>query len=100
MLRQRDTSSADAYRSFLEGLANYSQRTPAAYRLALGHLLKAVGLDPGFVRAHAALAAVYLDIHTIGWYRSPALASYELDRENSRALAECPITRWFGGRRL
>lgn len=55
-----DTSSAEAYRSYLQGLSAGSQMTVPGVAAAVEHLQRAVTTDPTFGAAHAALATYAL----------------------------------------
>ncbi len=83
------TSSADAYRKYLHARYLLRWRRPETLERAAQDLRDAVALDPGFARAHAALAAVYAL-----WIPNTPLANgdaRELSiRSANRALALSP----------
>jgi adenylate cyclase len=54
-----ETDNPQAYDAFLRGWAYYRRNTPDDLARAVPHLEEAIALDPGYSRAHAALAAVY-----------------------------------------
>jgi len=54
-----ETDKPQAYDAFLRGWAYYRRNTPDDLARAVAHLEEAIALDPGYSRAHAALAAVY-----------------------------------------
>jgi tetratricopeptide (TPR) repeat protein len=59
--RRRETSSPDAYDAFLEGWARYRHYTRDDFIKAIPHFERALELDANYGRAHAALAAVYVE---------------------------------------
>jgi TolB-like protein/class 3 adenylate cyclase/rhodanese-related sulfurtransferase len=54
-----ETASQEAYDAFLRGWAYYRRNTPEAFAAAIPYFKQALSLDPGYSRAHAALAAIY-----------------------------------------
>ncbi len=60
----KETDSPAAYDAFLEGWTRYRLFTPDDFVKAIPHLERAIELDPNYSRAHAALAAVYVE----AWY--------------------------------
>ena len=80
----RQTTIPEAYDAFLEGWTRYRQSTPEDLAKAIPHFQRAIQLDPEYSRAHAALAAVYVESWRswssfwlgIGW--QPALQQAEL----------------------
>lgn len=79
----KHTTNPEAYDEFLEGWARYRQSTPEDFAKAIPHFQRAIELDPEYSRAHAALAAVYVESWRswssfwlgIGW--QPALQQAE-----------------------
>jgi TolB-like protein len=53
------TSNTDAHDAYLQGLSFYFRNTPSDNAKAEPHFKRAIELDPGFKRAHTALAKVY-----------------------------------------
>jgi TolB-like protein len=75
-LRSRiETESPEAYDAFLVGWALYRRRTPEDLAKSVSFLDQAVALDPGFGRAHAALAAIYSEGRVRGWEQSLGLTA-------------------------
>ena len=62
-----ETDSPEAYSAYLRGRAHYRIYTPDDFVKAISYLENAIELDPGYARAHAALAAVYWEIGNSGW---------------------------------
>lgn len=54
-----DTTSFDAYDEYLKGWEQYRQQTRESFFTAEQHFKRALELDPGYSRAHAALALIY-----------------------------------------
>lgn len=59
---EAETSSQAAYDAFLRGWAYYRRQSPEAFAAAIPYFEKALDLDPGYGRAHAALAAIYWQV--------------------------------------
>ncbi len=78
----RPVTSVAAYEAFLRGLDHYGRRSREDNRLAREHFEHAVGLDPGFGRAHAGLALVHARLAMDGWSAEPAA---DLDRARVHA---------------
>ncbi len=57
-----ETDIPEAYDAFLLGWELYRRQTPEDGNKAILQLEKAIALDPGYGRAHAALAAAYWDV--------------------------------------
>jgi TolB-like protein len=55
----RDTVNAEARAEFQRGWAMFRENTPRTFALAIKHFDAAVANDSGYLRAHAARAAVY-----------------------------------------
>lgn len=68
---RRGTENVQAYDLFLKGWERYLRQTPDDFRAAIVEFKKAAAIDPGYGRAHAALAAIYWESYTRYW--SPAL---------------------------
>jgi TolB-like protein/DNA-binding winged helix-turn-helix (wHTH) protein/Tfp pilus assembly protein PilF len=56
---ERDTASVEAYDRFLQGQFLYNRRAPGDVERAAAYFREAVGLDPRYARAWAALAGAY-----------------------------------------
>ena len=67
-LAQKDTDSVEAYEAYLKGVAiiDSMRNDPGTFAAALRWFERAVELDPGFSRAHAALAETYIFGSLIG----------------------------------
>jgi len=72
-LGDRGTTSLAAYDAFLQGLAHVRRQTRGDLREGLALLNRAVEIEPGFARAHAALAQVYLIAFRLYWHRDIGL---------------------------
>lgn len=77
-LSQRYTANIEAYDYFLQGQAQFLLNTKESHRRARKLFQQAIGLDPNFARAIAALAMVHLDEFRFKW---------SADSEASRRLA-------------
>ena len=87
-LRSRaETASPEAYDAFLVGWALYRRKTPEDLAKSVSFLEQAVALDPGFGRAHAALAAVYSESRVRGWEQSLGLTAEECWRRAEEHLS-------------
>jgi serine/threonine-protein kinase len=97
----RDTA---AYQAYLQGRFMWNQRSEAALRSAIGHLRRAIELDPAFALAHAALADTYTTLGYLGWdapaatfplARPYALKAIELDPSLSQAHASLAYIKFY-----
>ena len=70
-LAQPPTSSAEAYRAYLQGRFEWSQRSEAGLKRAIERFREAVAIDPKFAAAYSGLADAY---STLGYlsYLAPA----------------------------
>jgi eukaryotic-like serine/threonine-protein kinase len=59
------TVSPEAYEAFLRGRFEYNRRTSSSLHAAVGHLLRAIELDPTYAPAHAALADCFNQFGTL-----------------------------------
>lgn len=84
-LTRRLTDSADAYRAYLQGRYDWSQRSEASLKRAIELFRQAVAIDPQFAAAFSGLADCY---STLGYlsYLSPAESFPEARRHATRAL--------------
>jgi adenylate cyclase len=64
LIERRPTENTEAYTSYLRGRELIRERTEASLRQALGALEQAITLDPGFAKAHAAVATCYTELVT------------------------------------
>lgn len=93
------TLNVAAYDAFLMGWAHYQKRTPDDVGQALFHFKRAVEIDPGFGRAHAALAATYLTGRTHNWISYLGLDSryqaFTLARSHLAKAEEKPSALYY-----
>jgi tetratricopeptide (TPR) repeat protein len=68
------TDSVEAYEAFLQGWALYNQSSPESFAAAVPHFERALEIDPGYTRAHAALASVYWEAWKRFWQRALGLS--------------------------
>ena len=64
-----DTADPVAYDLFLRGWELYQSGDPSKFAAAIEFFEKSIDKDPGFSRAHAMLAAMYLDVIKKGWWQ-------------------------------
>lgn len=74
-LGRLDTTVPAAYEEFLRGWEDYQKTTPQDYEKAIPHFEKATELDPGYGRAHAALAMVYFRSYDQKWTASLGMST-------------------------
>jgi TolB-like protein/Tfp pilus assembly protein PilF len=94
-LDQRQTSVPAAYDAFLAGWAHYRRTTPEDYATAIPLFEKSLSLDPGYDRAYAALAMVYVRSFDRHWATSLGISDYDaLERAQQylRAAQVRPIS--------
>ena len=84
-LAQPLTGSADAYRAYLQGRFEWSQRSEAALKRAIERFREAVAIDPNFAAAYSGLADAYSALGYLS-YLAPVDAFPEARRHASRAL--------------
>ena len=91
-LNRKETNSTQAYDAFLKGWELYLRQTPESFRQAIAQFEKAVELDPGYSRAHAALSLThwqawirYLNIN-VRYLNPPHQARYEAETYLARAM--------------
>jgi len=63
-----ETDSTEAHDAFLRGWKRYRQGTPEDLGKSVAYFEEAINLDPEYARAHSALAAVYWDVYSKGWW--------------------------------
>ena len=87
------TKDSMAYDAFLQGWEYYRRDTADDFVQAASYFEKAIELDPGYGRAHAALAAVYWNSASRGWTRvfeiRPGYAT-ELSRQHLHEAMKQP----------
>jgi TolB-like protein/Flp pilus assembly protein TadD len=82
---KRGTENVRAYDAFLRGWEHYLKQTPQEFRAATVEFKKALELDPGYARAHAALAATYWAAYTRWWTQA---AGFGVRNEEALYAAE------------
>ncbi len=75
---RRGTDNADAHDAYLQGWAYYKLLTPEDFARAIPYFEEAIGLEPNYAQAHAALASLYWDAFKNDW-------AFDLDMPSSRA---------------
>jgi TolB-like protein/class 3 adenylate cyclase len=76
-LDQQETNVPAAYDAFLAGWEHYRRTTPGDFAKAIPFFEEAIRLDPGYSRAYAALAMVYLLSYDRNWWSSLGISSSE-----------------------
>jgi TolB-like protein/rhodanese-related sulfurtransferase len=76
---RRDSVNTAAYDAFLQGWAYFKLGTRAALAKAKPFFEEAIQLDPGYARAHAALATVYWDAYVNDWTTELGILSFEAE---------------------
>ncbi|MEE8444754.1 MAG: adenylate/guanylate cyclase domain-containing protein, partial [Alphaproteobacteria bacterium] len=66
----RETENAEAKKVFQEGWTAYLNRTPEDFVKAVARFKLAIAIDPGYARAHSALAATYWEAYQRYWHRA------------------------------
>jgi TolB-like protein len=64
------TTSAPAYDAYLKGMQHFWRGSADDYDEAVRYLQQAIGIDPDFAEAYAALAAIHWQAYKRGWYRN------------------------------
>jgi DNA-binding winged helix-turn-helix (wHTH) protein/TolB-like protein len=84
-IARQPTANADAYRAYLQGRYEWSQRSEAGLKRGIERFQQAVAIDPQFAAAHSGLADSY---STLGYlsYLSPAETFPEARRHATKAL--------------
>ena len=86
-LGRRDTTVPAAYEAFLRGWEYYQKTTPDDYKRAIPYFERATELDPGYGRAHAALAMVYFRSYDQKWTASLGISADRAFRTAQRYLS-------------
>jgi TolB-like protein/class 3 adenylate cyclase/Flp pilus assembly protein TadD len=84
----KGTENTDAYDEFLKGWEQYNQQKPDTLKSAISHFEKAAELDPGYSRAHAALAASYWQIWRRFWHSVIGTVGLHEPRFRAKAFLE------------
>jgi adenylate cyclase len=62
------TSNTDAYDAYLRGWERYRQGTPEDLGKSVAFFEEAINLDAEYAQAYSALAVVYWDVYSKGWW--------------------------------
>ena len=91
-LAKSETSNPDAYDEFLKGWERHWRFTRNDFAQAEVHFKKAIQLDPGYARAHAALALIYWQAWQQKWHVNSGsrLAGWVRARRELDAAMENP----------
>ena len=84
-IARQPTAIADAYRAYLQGRYEWSQRSEAGLKRGIERFQEAVVIDPQFAAAHSGLADSYSILGYLS-YLSPAETFPEARRHATRAL--------------
>jgi tetratricopeptide (TPR) repeat protein len=84
-IERQPTAIADAYRAYLQGRYEWSQRSEAGLKRGIERFQEAVVIDPQFAAAHSGLADSYSILGYLS-YLSPAETFPEARRHATRAL--------------
>lgn len=99
--QRRYTSDFHAYDLFLKGQAKLVTRASASdSREAQAFMEQAIKLDPGFARAHAALALIHADAYRFDWTNNPAETRQLALTTGQRAIElddQSPEAHWILG---
>ncbi|MDX1401301.1 MAG: adenylate/guanylate cyclase domain-containing protein, partial [Kiloniellales bacterium] len=83
---RHQTENAAAHDAFLQGWALYKLGTQEDFKRALIFLNDAIERDPDYAQAHAALAALYLDILERGWAFDFGMVDYDVETATNEHL--------------
>ncbi len=86
LVSQKYTENMAAYNEFLQGRAHYVRRTPDDYAQAIAHFETAVGLDPNYGRAYAALSLTYWESAHNLWTSNLGVSHMEARERAERYL--------------
>ena len=99
--QKRYTESFDAYDYFLRGQAQLVRRASARDNNQARELMeKAIAIDPGFARAHAALALIQADAYRFDWTDTPEKTRQLALQSGQLAIkldAHSPQASWIMG---
>lgn len=84
-ITRQPTANADAYRAYLQGRYEWSQRSEASLKRGIERFQQAVVIDPQFAAAHSGLADSYSILGYLS-YLSPAETFPEARRHATKAL--------------
>ncbi len=86
-----DTTSVEAYNTFLKGQEIVGKRTPESLAAAIIYYKQALELDPDYARAAATLARSYFTSFRSGWGALPGLPTYNDAREMALRYAKLAL---------
>ena len=98
-----DTQSVEAYSLYIRALQHYHEASEPGLRKALPLFDRAISIDPGFVRAYAALSQTWCHMATNGYEgfgvvsdkaEPAARKALELDPESAEAHAALAQVHW------
>ena len=91
-LYKSDTLNPRAYDEYLRGMQLRWRVNRDSYALAEQHFKKALELDPGYTRAHTALALLYMKIWQQGWHQNSGsqAAGWSKARQHLEAASGSP----------
>jgi TolB-like protein/uncharacterized protein (DUF2267 family) len=84
-IKTRPTESLEAYEAFLRGRQHMARQTTEGILQAMREFEKAIGADPGYAQAHAALANAYLRTVTLHEALGPSESEVNLRRAGEAA---------------
>ena len=87
-LAEKQTEMPAAYDAFLRGWEHFRRSTPQDFDLAIPYFEQAIALDPGYGRAHAAMALVHCAKALTVWSRGNGALSANTGRVIEQHLQE------------
>jgi TolB-like protein/class 3 adenylate cyclase/Flp pilus assembly protein TadD len=90
---RKETEVPEAYDAFLQGWQHYLRQNPENFRKAISYFEKALGLDPEYARAYAALAATYAQVWKNIWHVKVGLVYVHDPRFRAEELLEKALLR-------
>ncbi len=98
LIHRIETNSIEAYNEILKGAQLHRILSRDSYALAENHYIKALEYDPKYSRAHAALAALYIQTwlenwhlnaatHTAGWSRARSHLESAMENPNAQVYS-------------
>jgi TolB-like protein len=91
-VERRETASVAAHDAFLRGWEHFRRLSPEDFARAKAHLEEAIKLDPGYGRAHGALALTYWWASQFGSKWTQALgAQWQVARVRARVCLEAAL---------
>jgi adenylate cyclase len=83
---RRSTQNIAAHDAFLQGWTQYKLSTPKDLARAIPFFDEAIGHDPDYSLAHAALASAYWDAYRNNWAFNVQLAAFEAEERADKHL--------------